>query len=305
MRGTRIRDLKLSEVVDADTIKVEFGNGEEQTLRLLGIDTEESAIGTKPVTNAGETASRLAKDYFGCDEQGFPVSDVVVDIEFETYEPEHVCLEQQRGNFGRLLCYVFYNNENYNLKAVQDGWSPYFVKYGRSLLYHKEFMAAEKDAQSKGRLIWDPQTNVGSESRDYTALLPWWNLRDNIIMDYRTSGVHVGVLTVSRDYDVILAAAHLGSQITVLCDLANGISGYPGSGALLEVGTSARPFMLWVPIASSAKEVLRLIGNRYAGEGRRGYVYVTGHTAMYNGKPEIILERAEQLSDSCLTSSDG
>ncbi|WP_218068030.1 thermonuclease family protein [Candidatus Thiosymbion oneisti] len=169
--ATRIDNVKLTKVVDGDTVKVEI-EGQQESLRPICTDTEESRPGNKPVTNAGKEASRLAKQYFGCNEKGFPQSDVRVDIEFDTSDPRHVCLQRHRGNYGRLLCYVHKDGENYNLKAVRDGWSPYFVKYGRSRLYHEDFMVAEADAQSATRMIWDPQTNARGANRDYGALIP-------------------------------------------------------------------------------------------------------------------------------------
>lgn len=302
--GTRIYNVLLTEVVDGDTIKVQLNNDKDETLRLLCVDTEESAIGSKPVTKAGQEASRLAKQYFGCDEQGFPsMEGVRVDIEFDSVEPEHVCLEQHRGHYGRLLCYVHKDGENYNLKMVSEGWSPYFVKYGRSRLYHKDFFAAEAEAQSAERMIWDPATNEGGNSRNYTTLIPWWNLRDSVIADYRSRGLQAGVLTVQKDMDDILVAAESETTITVLCDLVNGVSEeFPGTGALIEAGTSTQSFDLWIPTtysssAQQSESIRSLIEKRYAGEGGRGYVFVSGAASMYNGKPEIVLFTVSQLSD--------
>ena len=140
MSGTTIEGLKLTKVVDGDTVKVEI-DGDEESLRLCCLDTEESwAGGSKPVTNVGKLASKWAKDYFGVDEDGFPINDVFVDIEFDTNDPEPICLKKHRGNYGRLICYAHKGGENYNLKAMEQGWSPYFVKYGRSRLYHYPFL---------------------------------------------------------------------------------------------------------------------------------------------------------------------
>lgn len=53
MTGIRINHLKLLKVVNGDTIKIERNN-EIESLRLLGLDTEESNRGSsKPFTNAG------------------------------------------------------------------------------------------------------------------------------------------------------------------------------------------------------------------------------------------------------------
>ncbi len=212
MSGTTMKDLKLTKVVDGDTVKVEI-NGKEESLRLCCLDTEESwAGGSKPVTNAGKLASKLAKEYFGVGEDGFPDDgvEIKVDVEFDTNDPVPECIKKHRGNYGRLICYVHKGGENYNLKAVENGWSPYFVKYGRSRLYNNEFLAHEAIAQSKALIIWDPATNAGGKSRDYNEMVPWWYLRESVIQDYRSIGMQGGVQSVRLDYEDIVAAAKTG-----------------------------------------------------------------------------------------------
>ncbi len=172
MKGTVIKNLQLTKVVDGDTIKLLLDN-QEESIRFACLDTEESQHGdNKPVTNAGIQASKWAKEYFGADDRGIPIGDVRIDLEFDTNDPVEVCLRKHRGNHGRLICYVYKagEQENSNLKIVREGWSPYFVKYGRSRLYHRQFMAAEANAQSQGLAIWNPATNGGGNRRDYTTL---------------------------------------------------------------------------------------------------------------------------------------
>ena len=296
--GTRIEQLKLTKVVDGDTVKVELG-GQEESLRLICLDTEESwAGGSKPVTPAGKAATRLARAFFDCDEDGLPRAEVRVDIEFDTSDPEHICLQRHRGNYGRLLCYVFKDGENYNLKAVRNGWSPYFVKYGRSRLYHEALTRAEAEAQAWSRFIWDPQTNAGGERRDYGSLIPWWHLRDGVVVDYRDRGIQAGALSVRLDYADIEVAAANEDRIAVFCDLQGGINRWPGEGALIFAGSPTHKFNLWIPDSTTeeAQALLRLVQTRYTGTGR-GYVYVTGQAKRYGGKPEIVLTAYDQLSD--------
>ena len=150
MKGTVIKDLKLTKVADGDTIKLMLDDKEE-SIRFACLDTEESQHGSdKPVTNAGILASKWAKAYFEANVQGIPSGDVQVDIEFDTNDPVQVCLRKHRDNYGRLLCYVYKSGvqENSNLRIVKEDWSSYFVKYGRSRLYHVPFMAAEAHAQA-------------------------------------------------------------------------------------------------------------------------------------------------------------
>lgn len=191
MKGTIIKNLKLTKVIDGDTIKIMLDDKKE-SIRFACLDTEESQHGSdKPVTNAGILASKWAKAYFGANEQGIPSCDVRVDIEFDTNDPVQVCLRKHRDNYGRLLGYVYKAGapENSNLRIVKEGWSPYFVKYGRSRLYHVPFMEAESQAQALGVAIWNTATNAGGNKRDYSALVPWWHLRDSIVQDYRLLGI--------------------------------------------------------------------------------------------------------------------
>jgi len=84
MKGTIIKNLKLTKVIDGDTIKIMLDDKEE-SIRFACLDTEESQHGSnKPVTNAGIAASKWAKEYFGANAMGIPSEDVRVDIEFDT-----------------------------------------------------------------------------------------------------------------------------------------------------------------------------------------------------------------------------
>lgn len=304
MRGTIIKNLKLIKVIDGDTIKLLL-NDKEESIRFACLDTEESQHGSdKPVTEAGIKASKWAKTYFGANAQGIPPGDVRVDLEFDTNDPVQVCLRKHRDNYGRLLCYVYKSGvaENSNLRIVQEGWSPYFVKYGRSRLYHFQFMAAEALAQAENSEIWNPATNVGGETRDYSTLIPWWNFRDNVIQDYRQFGIQSGAISVRTDYDAIVEAAKAGNQLTVLCDLQSGINAWTGGGALIYAGSVFQKFNLWIPNrdSSKAQAILRLIETRYGGRGRN-YVYVSGEASLYppneQGKPQMVISDVAQFAD--------
>ena len=185
---------------------------------------------------------------------------------------------------------------------MREGWSPYFVKYGRSRLYHRQFMEAEFEAQSQRLGIWNRETNAGGNRRDYTTLIPWWHLRDSVVQDYRYLGIQAGVLSVRLDYEKIVSAAQAGNEITVFCDLQRGINKWLSNGALIYAGSKSHKFNLWIPNRDSAaaQTILRLIDTRYANSGR-GYVYVSGQASLYppnpDGKPQIVLTDVNQLAD--------
>ncbi len=299
MTGTRIEQVKLTKVVDGDTVKVEIG-GKVESLRLTCLDTEESLAGSnKPVTNAGKLASQWAKDFFGADAKGIPSRETKIDIEFDTSDPVPLSLLKHRDNYGRLLCYAHKGKQNFAVIAVQEGWSPYFVKYGRSRLYHAELLQAEAVAQSQRLVIWNPATNANGARRNYDTLIPWWHLRDGVVEDYRRFGMEAGVRSVRLDYDDLVEAARTESMMTVLCDLQQGINQWTGNGALIYAGSPQQKFNLWIPDRDSAvaQRLIALIQIRYAGESKRNYVYVSGKAKLYQGKPEIVLTDIAQLAD--------
>ena len=218
--GTRIENLQVTKVVDGDTIKVLL-NHKREPLRLDYVDTEESyAEGSKPVTDAGKAATEMAKQYFALPKDKL----TTVDIEFDGNDSVEVCLEKYRDHQGRLICYVHKDGENYNLKLIKEGWSPYFYKYGYSRIYHQEMLAAEALAQANNLVIWNPATNIKSSSRNYQLLIPWWALRAGIVDSYRSLGIPAGVLAARLDYPEILEAAEKGEFVTLFYDLQGGIT---------------------------------------------------------------------------------
>ncbi len=294
--GTRINQLQVVRVADGDTIRVVL-NGKEQSLRLGCVDTEESNYNTdplKPITKAGLAASQMAKTYFHNPDGSMPV----VDLEFDTDDPIEVCLFKHRDRYGRLLCYVHKDGENYNLKLVREGWSPYFLKYGRSRFYHRQMMEAEAQAQAQGLVIWNPVTNMGGSTRPYDRLLPWWALRDAVIEEFRNRPAGPEIFSARLDYQKLLTAAENQATVTIFCDLLDGVKKWAGGGALVDAGSTNYRFNLWIPDREhqASLEIIQLIQTRYAHFGR-GYVYITGKTHIHKEIPELLLSDVKQLSD--------
>ncbi|MGI5864309.1 MAG: thermonuclease family protein [Myxococcales bacterium] len=176
-------------ILDGDTIAI---TGLDSTLRLIGVDTEEtfkhewelkayakgfeaykkemrgdSARPVKMATPVGMEAKEWAKKFF----------DGVTTVRLERDHPGEI-----RGYYGRYLAYVFAQKKgqwlNYNIEAVRAGMSPYFTKYGQSRRFHKEFLAAQAEAQAKQLGIWDPNKE---HYDDYPERLKWWNARGEVI----------------------------------------------------------------------------------------------------------------------------
>jgi micrococcal nuclease len=128
-------------IVDGDTIVIKY-NGKYEKVRLLCVNTPESVHPDKKQNiPMGKVASKYTQK---------KLTGKYVNLEFE--------IKKLRGNYGRLLAYVFVDGQNLNLDLVRQGLSPYYTKYGKSEKYDAEFRAAEKQARKEKLHIWgDPE----------------------------------------------------------------------------------------------------------------------------------------------------
>lgn len=155
--GTLERPFLIARVIrvaDGDTLVVETG-GKEERVRLLRVNTPESV---HPDTKKNIPAGKTASDYTKRRLSGRQVR--------LQYEPGG----DERDRYGRLLCYVFVEDQNFNVELVEEGLSPYYTEYGRSKEFDKNFESAERSAREGKRGIWgDPEL-----AAEYTRLKKKW-----------------------------------------------------------------------------------------------------------------------------------
>ena len=166
------------------------------------------------------------------------------------------------------------------------------------------YAAAERRAQAGDLGLWDQLAVNGAVARDYALLGVWWELRALLIDRFRRARAAdtTGDLLNSRvDYATLLHRAGAGDTITVFLELRE--MQPVGRHALIDTGSLAQPFKVFIPDADSPeKEPLRrLLANRYLGvdETRpaRNYAYVTGPLQLFHDRPELVLTDIGQLSD--------
>ena len=202
--------VSVAKVVDGDTIHV-LRDGRLEKLRLLSVDTEEKISGRshgsplKPETVFGHETMLWAQELF----EGFAEGD----------EPARVSLsfpggEEKHDVYGRLLCHVLLpDGRDYNLLLVELGKSPYFNKYGNSLIRHDDFVRAQESARERRIGIWDPATNqprtpgAPSALRPYDLLLPWWQARADAVDAFRRRRAADPLHIIAADDPAGLAAA--------------------------------------------------------------------------------------------------
>lgn len=295
-------EVPVVRAVDGDTVKIEL-DGEEENLRILALDTEESRAGSgKPRTPWGEAAKAEAESFFEAGE--------TITIEFPGTEPLEECLKRYRGNYGRPLVYVYRDGEDFVERMIRTGFSPYFTKYGYAEFesHHRRYVAAEREAQAARIGVWNQLEVNGAVMRNYSALGVWWTLRAELIEAYRRARTAGAAVLDSRlDYEEL--AERVGDEVTVFTELDS----YRRAGAthaVVDIGSLHQPFKLFLPDAletTAGQRVLSLLDERYVSEGydgatieepRRSYAYVRGELALYRDEPEIVVTSVEQLADS-------
>ena len=289
--------LKQGAIVDGDTIKV---GGLEESLRLIGLDTEETFKSEKnkreyeegwavywakkseghsrPIkiaTPMGEEAKHFAQDFF----KG------VRRVKLERDHPKEI-----RGRYNRFLAYVFAERDgkwvNYNVEAVRAGMTPYFTKYAYSRRFHEDFVEAQEEARAAKRGIW---SDAEGHYPDYPRRLEWWNARADFIAEFEREARGHSDMVVLTHFDAPQRLeALLDREVEVLATVGD-IKPREGK-APARVMLSRRLFAD-MPLIFWDEEVLAQSGiEAYKGEFVRVKGLVTAYTNKYTGKTVLQIE---------------
>jgi endonuclease YncB( thermonuclease family) len=302
--GLTIGEFRLTKIVDGDTIRVD---GLDSSLRLLGMDTEEtfksendrrlfeegwdtylkakrggSRHPVKAATPLGDDAKTWAKHFF----------DGVTMVRIERDDARQV-----RDRYGRYLAYVLAEKHgvwlNYNVEAVRAGMSPYFTKYGYSRRYHEEFVAAEREAKAAGVGIWDP---TRMHYPDYEERRPWWTARAEFVAEFNRQAQGRDDYIDLTDFDALKRLDKaLGKQVTLLSTVGSVRRGDKGPAKVM---LSRKMHGGDFPIIFFDKDVLTSTGlANWTGE----FVMVTGVVTEYENKHthrkqlQIVVDRPGQV----------
>lgn len=134
----------IERVVDGDTIVV-WKDGQDVTVRLLGMDTPETVDPRKPVECWGPEASAEGKKIL----TGQDVR-LVPDPSQDIYD-----------KYGRLLAYVYLpSGLLYNEFMIREGFAHEYT-YKKPYEFQKEFKAAQKAAAAASLGFWSPDSCNG------------------------------------------------------------------------------------------------------------------------------------------------
>jgi micrococcal nuclease len=132
------QSVTIARVVDGDTIHVTI-NGQDKTVRLIGIDTPETHKPGVKVECGGKEASanmvRLAPVGAKATLTADPTQDKV-------------------DRYGRMLAYVTVNHRMLQREQVYDGWAEVYVYGGKPFKRTDDFRRAEGVAKRAHRGVW-------------------------------------------------------------------------------------------------------------------------------------------------------
>ncbi len=129
-------------VADGDTLVVRMNNKDVE-VRLIGVNTPETADPRRPVQCFGGEASAEAKQIF---------SGVAVRLETDPSQGEY-------DKYGRLLAYVFAPSNSHpngilaNEYMIAEGYGHEYT-YNLPYKYQTEFKAAERKAREEKKGLW-------------------------------------------------------------------------------------------------------------------------------------------------------
>jgi micrococcal nuclease len=131
--GTR-EETTVTRVVDGDTIHVSL-DGDDVTIRLIGIDTPETVAPGQPIGCFGPQASAFTTNQLTGE-------DVILEYDQDLIDP-----------FGRTLAYVWFNGRLFNQTLVDRGFAV-AKAYPPNTAHQAALDVAEVRARSANRGLW-------------------------------------------------------------------------------------------------------------------------------------------------------
>ena len=143
-------------VLDGDTVLLDWGNGDLETVRILGIDTPETQ----------NIEHNLPYDQpFGREAASFARGAFAVATQVEVLRAE------QKDSYGRTLGYIFLNGKNYSELVVRAHLAAESVTHFGDNGFPAEAQAVVEAARAAGPLPFEPPHEFRRRMRELTESL--------------------------------------------------------------------------------------------------------------------------------------
>lgn len=144
-------NYKVVSVADGDTITVSI-DGQEESIRLIGVDTPETHHPSKPEQCYGPEAS------------GFTTGKLLG----QTVRLEADPLSGNRDRYDRLLRFVYFDNKDFNQQLISEGYG--FAVTGFDHTKLGQYVSEQDKAESNGAGLWSDCTI--DDTGDYLMTTP-------------------------------------------------------------------------------------------------------------------------------------
>ena len=137
------KDVSVTRVTDGDTIEVRPKIYGTEDVRLIGIDTPETAVSPRGGQPYGERASEFSEEKLGGQR---------VELRFDV---------EKKDQYDRLLAYVYLpDGSMFNETLLREGYAQ-VATFPPNTRHLKRFESAQRTAREAGRGIWSlPQSRL-------------------------------------------------------------------------------------------------------------------------------------------------
>lgn len=291
--------ITSEQVVDGDTVRIEG----QPAVRILCLDTEEVFRRPRDRTAAEADFDRYARAKQGDEPRpqkyGTPAGEAAKAFARGLMgDGTRVRLERDRlgapelDPYGRRLAHVILETEAgdvlFSEVMIRAGHSPYFVKYGGSIRFDARLRAAERAAREAQRGIW---SKTGpAHYPDYPERLAWWQRRLAQVRAWREVAARSDHVTLGEPGTARKLQALVGNTAVVRGLFSRTLETRDKSRMIILLGD--RP-QRGFPLVFFDREVYDAL-DRAAIESM--YVTVKGKITLYKGNPQMVVDRADQIS---------
>lgn len=288
-----------ADVVDGDTIRI----AGQPAVRVLCVDTEETFKRPQDRAAAEADFAAYAKAMRGEHPRprkyGTPAGEAAKVFFAELMKGvTKVRLERdelgapETDIYGRRLAHVFLIKPTGDVllteALIKAGHSPYFVKYGGSVRFDARFRAAEKSARKAKRGVWS--TEGPAHYPDYDERLTWWHAREAQIKAWRLLRGKPDHVSLGEPTTATKLKGLVGKQVVVFGLLSRVLETKDKSRMIVFLANERRRGfpVVFFDKAQYAKLDLEALASRY--------ITVRGTLSLYKGRPQMVVERADQIS---------
>jgi endonuclease YncB( thermonuclease family) len=154
------QSVTITEVVDGDTMEIQYRDGRTDTIRLLGVDTPENYTDNSPDEYEGIPDTYDGKDWLA--ERGDKATAFArLHLGGETVRIATDSTADRRGSYGRLLVYLYVDGQLFNRMLLEEGHARL---YESSFLKRSQFETLEQQAQENEVGVWDYEGSTPTPS---------------------------------------------------------------------------------------------------------------------------------------------